>query len=148
MNMRIETFLQHSPMFAAGRAARRFDQMATRALAADELNFLEGLVLAALFFDEPRPVKPSRLAETFATTRGNISHCISALEARGLLQRAIDSDDARSYLLMLRPAGKRCALRVIRAFDHLQSAFEKEVGKTELASALKLLTRIELLNIE
>lgn len=143
--MRIEAFLNQSPMFAAGRAARRFDQLAARALAADSLNFLEGMVLAALFFDEPAPVKPSRLAETFATTRGNISHCISTLEARGHLQRAIDPDDARSYLLLLRPQGKRCALRVIRAFDRLQAAFEKEAGKAALAEALKTLRKLEAL---
>ncbi len=143
--MRIEAFLEHSPMFAVGRAARRFDQLAARALASDGLNFLEGLVLAALFFDEPEPVKPSRLAETFATTRGNISHCISTLEARGHLQRTIDPADARSYLLVLKPQGKRCALRVIRAFDRLQAAFEKEAGKSALGDALKTLRKLEVL---
>ena len=41
--MRINAFLYESPMFAITRAARRFDALAVRALAADELNFLEGL---------------------------------------------------------------------------------------------------------
>jgi DNA-binding MarR family transcriptional regulator len=143
--MRIETFLQQSPMFAISRAARSFDALAARALRQDGLNFLEGLVLAALFFDEPAPGKPSRMAETFATTRGNISHCISTLEAKGHLQRMIDPADARSYLLVLKPQGKRCALRVIRAFDRLQAAFEKEAGKAALADALKIVRKLEAL---
>jgi len=49
-------------MFAVNRAARRFEILTTQVLAADELSFIEGLVLAALFFEAPQPVKPSHLA--------------------------------------------------------------------------------------
>ncbi len=141
--MRIDAFLSESPMFAVNRAARRFESLAVRALAADKLGFLEGLVLAALFFEAPRQVKPSELAATFATTRGNISHCVSALEAKGLLQRKIDSGDARAYLLTLKPHGRRCALRVIAALDHLQKEFETQIGKPALGAALRTLSRLE-----
>ena len=130
-------------MFAVNRAARRFDALAARDLAADELSFLEALVLAALFFEAPRPVKPSQLAETFATTRGNLSHCISSLEGRGFLLRKIDSNDARAYLLSLKPQGKRCALRVIAALDRLQKEFETEIGKTALAEMLRAIRKLE-----
>lgn len=130
-------------MFAVSRAARRFEALSTQALAADGLSFLEGLVLAALFFEAPRLVKPSQLSATFQTSRGNISHCISSLEARGLLQRRIDPEDARAYLLTLKPQGRRCALRVIAAFDRLQKEFESEVGKTALAEMLKSLRKLE-----
>ncbi|HZC44168.1 MAG TPA: MarR family winged helix-turn-helix transcriptional regulator, partial [Acidobacteriaceae bacterium] len=83
------------------------------------------------------------LAATFATTRGNISHAISSLEAKGLLQRKIDPSDARGYLLTLKPAGKRCALRVIAAFDRMQQGFEREVGATTLANALEVIRALE-----
>src|ERR1035437_10111148 len=141
--MRIEAFLRESPMFAVNCAARRFNSLASQAFAVDNLNFMEGLVLAAIFFEAPRQIKPSHLAETFATTRGNISHCISSLEAKGLLQRKIDPKDARAYLLMLKPPGKKAALRVIRAFDRMQQAFEQEVGKTALVDALKVVRLLE-----
>ena len=101
--MRINAFLHESPMFAINRAARRFDSLTALVLAADNLSFLEGLVLAAMFFEAPQQVKPSQLAETFGTTRGNVSHCVSSLEAKGLLQRRIDPADARAYLLTLKP---------------------------------------------
>jgi DNA-binding MarR family transcriptional regulator len=104
---------------------------------------MEGLVLAAIFFEAPRQIKPSQLAETFATTRGNISHSISSLEAKGLLQRKIDPGDARAYLLTLRPLGKKAAMRVISAFDKMQRGFEKEVGKAALVDALKVVRRLE-----
>ena len=135
-------------MFAVNRAARRFESLTTQILESDELGFLEGLVLAAMFFEAPQPVKPSLLAETFGTTRGNVSHCISSLEARGLLLRKIDPEDARAYQLTLKPEGKKCALRAIAAFDKLQKKFEDEVGKTALREMLKNLRKLEALFAE
>lgn len=143
--MRIDAFLQESPMFAVNRAARRFEALAMRVFVADSLSFLEGLVLAALFFEADRPVKPSQLAETFGTTRGNVSHCVSSLEAKGLLHRKIDPEDARAYLLTLKLQGKKCAVRVIGAFDKLQRDFEQETGKPALAEMLKSLRKLEAL---
>ena len=141
--MRIDAFLRESPMFAVNRAARRFESLTAQVLSADDLGFLEGLVLAAMFFEAPRPIKPSQLADTFGTTRGNVSHCVSSLEAKGLLQRRIDPEDARAYLLTLKPQGKRCAVRVIAAFDKLQKAFEDEIGKTALSEMLKAIRKLE-----
>jgi DNA-binding MarR family transcriptional regulator len=141
--MRIDAFLRESPMFGVNRAARRFEALAAEVLTGDDLGFLEGLTLAAIFFEAPRPIKPSQLAETFGTTRGNVSHCVSSLEAKGLLQRKIDPEDARAFLLTLRPQGKRCALRVIGAFDKLQKEFEDEIGKAALSEMLKCIRKLE-----
>jgi DNA-binding MarR family transcriptional regulator len=143
--MRIDAFLHESPMFAVNRAARRFESLASQVFAVDSLNFLEGLVLAALFFEAAQPVMPSQLAETFGTTRGNVSHCVSSLEAKGLLQRKIDPNDARAFLLTLKPQGKKCAVRVIGAFDKLQREFEQETGKAALGEMLKNLRKLEAL---
>src|ERR1035437_6263978 len=141
--MRIEAFLHESPMFTVKRAARHFDRLAVDAFAIDDLGFMEGLVLAAIFFEAPYPIRPSGLADTFATTRGNVSHAISSLEAKGLVQRKIDSSDARGYLLSLKPSGRKCALRVIAAFDKMQHGFEQEVGGTALANALRVIRALE-----
>jgi DNA-binding MarR family transcriptional regulator len=141
--MRIDAFLLESPMFAVNRAARRFDALAASALSDDGLSFLEGLTLAAVFFEAPKTIKPSQLAEAFGTTRGNVSHCVSSLEAKGLLQRRIDPEDARAYQLALKPQGKRCALRVIAALDKLQREFEAEIGRGALGEMLKTLRKLE-----
>lgn len=141
--MRIDAFLSESPMFAVSRAARRFEALAARVLAADDLGFLEALALAGLFFEAPRQVKPSELAATFATTRGSVSHCITSLEAKGLVQRKIDPEDARAYLLTLKPQGKRCAVRVIAALDRLQKSFEDEIGKAALGEMIRAMRRLD-----
>lgn len=141
--MRIEAFLRESPLFAVTSTARRFEMLTARVLADDQLSFLEALVLAAIFFEAPKPVRPSRLAETFGTTRGNASHCVSALEAKGLLQRKIDPDDARAYRLTLKPHGEKTAVRVIGAFDRLQRAFERDAGRPALREMLKTLREVD-----
>lgn len=126
-------------MFCIALTARRFDALTTRLLEADDLNFLEALILATLFFESPTPVKPSLLAQTFSTTRGNVSHCISSLEAKGLVHRKIDPADARAYHLSLKPLGRKTAVRVIGALDKVQRAFEHQVGKDSLQSALRVI---------
>jgi DNA-binding MarR family transcriptional regulator len=141
--MRIDAFLDQSPMFAINRAARRFDALAAQTLAADGLSFFEGLVLSAIFFEAPRPTRPSHLAETFETTRGNVSHCISSLEAKGLLQRKIDPMDARAYQLFLKVPGRKCALRVISAFEKLQREFEREIGKAAISEMVETIHKLE-----
>jgi len=150
--MRIDAFLEQSPMFAIQRASRRVETLTASSLAAspgssDSLSFLEGLVLAAIFFEAPQPVKPSQLAETFATTRGNISHCLSSLEGKGFLLRKIDPEDARAYLLSLKPQGKRHAIRVIGAFDRLQKECEDALGKAALKQMLGSLRRLEAISV-
>jgi DNA-binding MarR family transcriptional regulator len=67
------------------------------------------------------------------------------LEAKGLLQRKIDPEDARAYHLTLKPQGKKCAMRVIGAFDKLQREFERELGKIALRTMLKELSKLEAL---
>lgn len=130
-------------MFTVKRASRHFDRLAAEAFSADDLGFMEGLLLAAIFFEAPRPIKPSHLAGTFATTRGNVSHAISSLEAKGLVRRRIDPSDARGYLLTLKPPGKRCALRVIAAFDKMQRGFEQKIGRPALTAALDAIRSLE-----
>ncbi len=137
--MRIESFLKESPMFCISLTARRFDALTIRLLEADDLNFLEALILATLFFEAPAAVRPSQLAETFGSTRGNVSHCISSLEAKGFVQRKIDPQDARAYHLTLKPQGRKTAVRVIGALDKVQREFENKVGKDALQSALRVI---------
>ena len=112
--MNIEAYLQQSPLFEVSRLARRFESQLAQLFGRGQLGFLEGLVLVSLLFEKPLSVSPSRLAETFSTTRGNISHCVSSLEAKGLLGRKIDPKDARAYQLILMPAGKKSAMQVVR----------------------------------
>ena len=107
------------------------------------LTFFESLVLAAIFFEKKGGVKPSYLAETFQTTRGNVSHCVSSLEAKGLVRRRIDTEDARALQLVLLPAGRKRAVRVVGILDRMQRHFEEKVGVAKLEGMLEQLHSVE-----
>jgi hypothetical protein len=59
------------------------------------------------------------------------------------VQRKIHPLDARGYLLVLKPAGKKCAVRVVGAFDKMQRNFEKQVGKENLGNALRVIHALQ-----
>lgn len=141
--MRIESFLQQSPVFQVNRGARRMEAALNRILAGESVTFFEALVLAALFFEKKGGIKPSDLAETFQTTRGNVSHCLSSLEAKGLVRRRIDADDARAFRLTLLPAGRRRAARVAGILDRMQSRFEAAIGVAKLKAMMEQMDAIE-----
>jgi DNA-binding MarR family transcriptional regulator len=112
-------------------------------LRGEGLTFFEALVLAAIFFEKKGGIQPSHLAETFQTTRGNISHCISSLEAKGLVRRKIDAEDARALQLVLHPAGRRRAVRVAGILDQMQRHFEEKIGVKELEAMMRQMGVVE-----
>jgi DNA-binding MarR family transcriptional regulator len=112
-------------------------------LQSEEVSVFEALVLAAIFFEKRGAIKPSALAETFQTTRGNVSHCISSLEAKGLVQRRIDPDDARAVQLVLRGQGKKRAVRVVGILDRMQRRFEEGIGAAKLQGMLAQMSAVE-----
>lgn len=141
--MRIETFLKQSLLFEVNRAARLMDRHMSRILGSSNFHLTEALVLVAIFFEDPQGVRPSQLSEAMSTTRGNISHCISSLEAKGFIRRRIDSDDARSFQLFLKPQGRTQAMQAIRVLDRLQRDFETSLGSAKLSAACGVVKRAE-----
>lgn len=135
--MRIESFLSQSPVFQISLTARRLDGLLTRILRQEDVTFFEALVLAAIFFEKKRGVKPSELAATFQTTRGNMSQCISSLEAKGLVRRRIDPDDARAFQLTLLPAGKKRAARAVGILHLMQGQFEQMMRTAGIEQMLR-----------
>ena len=146
--MRIESFLRLSPVFQISVSARRLDGCLTRILRAEEVTFLEALMLAAIFFEKKRGVKPSELAKTLQTTRGNVSHCLSSLEAKGLVRRRIDPEDSRGFRLTLLPAGRKRAARVVGILDRMQGQFEGMMRISGIEAMLREIFIVESLSAE
>jgi DNA-binding MarR family transcriptional regulator len=141
--MRIESFLRQSPVFQVNRIARKMGASLNLILQGEQLTATESLLLAAIFLEKKGEIKPSRLAETFETSRGNVSHAISSLEAKGLVERRIDAEDARGFLLVLRPKGRRQAVRVVGILDRMQRQFEESVGAETLKAMLEQMSAVE-----
>jgi DNA-binding MarR family transcriptional regulator len=140
--MRIDSFLQQNPVFQAARTARRMETSLNALLKQEELTFSESLMLAAIFLERKR-VSPSELARTFETTRGNVSHAVSSLEAKRLVRRRINPEDARGFLLELEPAGRRRAARVAAILDRMQTRMEEELGAAKLEAMLRQMNAVE-----
>jgi len=140
--MRIDSFLQQNPVFQASRIARRMESSLNAALRQEGLTFSESLMLAAIFL-EKKNARPSELAQTFETSRGNVSHSISSLEAKRLVRRRIDPEDARGFQLELEPAGKRRAARVVGILDRMQAEMEKDLGTAKLEAMLRQMNAVE-----
>jgi DNA-binding MarR family transcriptional regulator len=141
--MRIEAFLRQSPIVQASRTGRRMEASLNLVLKDEEVTSFEALVLAALFFETTGAIKPSSLAAAFETTRSNVSHCISSLEAMGLVQRRIDPDDARAVQLVLRAKGKKLAARVVGIMDQMQRQLETGIGVEKLAGMISQMVEVE-----
>jgi DNA-binding MarR family transcriptional regulator len=141
--MRIEAFLRQSPIVQASRMARKMEASLNLVLADEGVSVFEALVLAAIFFEKRGEIKPSALAETFQTTRGNVSHCVSSLEAKGLVRRRIDPEDARAFRLVLQPSGKRRAARVVGILDRMQRRLEEGIGVARLEGMLAQMNAVE-----
>lgn len=141
--MRIESFLKQSPVVQANRIARKMDASLNVILQDEALTVFEALILAAIFFEKKGGIKPSALAEAFQTTRGNVSHCLSSLEAKGLVRRSIDPDDARAFQLLLLPLGRRRAVRVVGILDRVQRQIEQAIGPSTLEAMLEQMSAVE-----
>ena len=141
--MKIDKFLAESPVFALVKAARTVEANLNRALRDEGLGFFPGLLLVAVFFEEAGRVSPSQLAESFSTTRGNISHGLSTLEGRGFVKRQIDADDARVLRITIRPEGRRCAMRLMKCFNALEAKIEDELGASSVRAAIEVMAKVE-----
>lgn len=126
--MKIQKYLEQSPIFALNAAYERVIPKVNRQLKEDGLNLIQGLVLTALFFEQRKDVSPSQLADLFQTSRGNMSHILSHLEAKGWVRRLVHAKDARQFQIELKAEGRKKAIHLIKFYDKLQAQFEKEMG--------------------
>lgn len=107
------------------------------ALAAEpelDVNQAEAHVLAHL--RETRDARISELHRRFGHRRSTLTSVLDRLEERGLIERASDPDDRRSFVITLTADGRAVAARVHRllaalerdALDGLSSAQRKLVA--------------------
>ena len=133
--MKIQRFLQSSPLFALHRVYAQAIGDFQRTLSTEGVHFVEALILTGLFFEEAS-VRPSTLADTFACGRPNVSHAIRSLEASGWVERANHGSDARGYMISITRLGRKKAQKLIHLFDIEQARLES-IGGDELNAALR-----------
>jgi len=125
--MKIKKFISQSPIFALYLGNALLIEPFQAQLAKEGIHFLQGLILTALFF-ETREVRPYELAKVFQVSKSNLSHALRDLEKKGMLKRSVHPDDARGYLFCLTPLGNKKALGLVKTFDDVENALEKNVS--------------------
>lgn len=141
--MKIQQYVSNSLILAIGSNYDTVWRDLNLRLKKERCNLLQAVILISIFFEERETVTPSRLAQCFRTSRGNISHSVSHLEREGFLKRTLDAGDARSYKLVLKPEGKKAALRLIRIMDDLEGYFERQLGTQAVQATITSMNAVQ-----
>jgi DNA-binding MarR family transcriptional regulator len=92
---------------------------------------------------EPQGLRISELGEDVLLTQAGMSRLVARLEARGLVARADDPDDARACRIRLTPAGVATQRRIGRTHArHVAEAMTRELDRGELEELLELCRRL------
>jgi DNA-binding MarR family transcriptional regulator len=98
----------------------------------DGLLTKEYAVLHALS-TEPGGLRITELGEDVLLTQPGMSRLCARLEARGLVERSQDADDARARRIRLTAEGAACQRRVGRAVArHIAEAMTRALGREQL----------------
>jgi DNA-binding MarR family transcriptional regulator len=130
-----------SPGFLLWHATLRWQRGIAAALAPLDLTHVQFVLLASTWWLNERGERPTQVA--LATHAGTdikmTSQAIRSLEAKGLVERAIDPADARARRLRVTRRGARLAPRAIANVERTDAEFFADI---EPDVALDLLTRL------
>jgi DNA-binding MarR family transcriptional regulator len=91
----------------------------------------------------PEGLRITELGEDVLLTQPGMSRLVSRLEARGLVQRVDDPDDARACRIQLTPAGVETQRRIGRTHArHVAEAMTRNLDRSELEQLLSLCRRL------
>ena len=91
----------------------------------------------------PEGLRITELGEDVLLTQPGMSRLVARLEARGLVERVDDPDDARASRIRMTPAGVATQRRVGRAHArHVKDAMTRHLDRAELEQLLDLCRRL------
>ncbi len=97
----------------------------------------EGHLLSYLLSYAPRSA--GEIAEALDLKRPTLTGMCDRLEEAGLLARAINPEDRRSFLVDLTPAGRRRARRVRRVLDAFEARLSAEISEEDRRGFVQVL---------
>jgi DNA-binding MarR family transcriptional regulator len=129
---------------APSALARRFQQVCSAAMAEclAEADLTPLQYAAFPYLREEPGLDQIGLATRIGIDRTNVGLLIDHLEARGFVERRIDSDDRRARRLHLTPAGVRFHDRIRPAATRMQQEILASLSAAERETLLALLIRV------
>gem|GEM_PF-6384814 len=102
------------------------------------LNFLQALVLAAVFFEQPAPVMVTKIVAATGLSKSNVSQIISHLESEGLLNRNVHEKDQRIWLLTTTKKAASTVPMIVAYFDSVQQNIEDHFSEENLQTFFEI----------
>lgn len=130
-----------SPGFLLWHATLRWQRAVAGVLAPLDLTHVQFVLLASTWWLNERGEHPTQaaLAAVAGTDIKMTSQVLRTLEAKGLIQRGLDVDDARARRLRATARGKRLAPRAIAAVERVDSEFFAAFAPREALAFLRRL---------
>jgi len=128
------------------RVAHAFYRLNESGLAGAGVSFAQFHLLTELLFSEQcldcRGLNPSTMSERRGVSRNTISALVSNLEAQGLVQRRIDVDDRRRFIVELTEAGRELARKQANVHYQTMSSFFDALSPDEQETLIELLEKL------
>lgn len=133
--MKIANFLKKSLIVPTLFTASRFETELHERLSAHGVTILEALILVGIVF-ENRDCRPSELSLIFHTSRPRISQALKKLVAKNLIERKMETKDARFIVVKITSKGRSLSTKLVSVFDQMNDRIEKIIGvkNAELAA--------------
>jgi DNA-binding MarR family transcriptional regulator len=128
------------------RVAHAFYRLNECGLAGAGISFAQFRLLTELLFSEQilacPGLNPSTISERRGVSRNTVSALVSSLEEQGLVQRRLDANDRRRFIIELTDHGRALARR--HASDHYQmmSSFFDALTSEEKMTLIQLLDKL------
>lgn len=130
------------PKEALSNSILDLDRLAQRLLRASwpetwqQINLPLGATRALLLIEAGRATSPRRIAASMAVSRTTVTGLIDRLELDGLVTRAIDPEDKRSFVLALTDKGRQLVVQI------------ENIRRTRLAEGLLRMDEAALKNLQ
>ncbi len=138
--MKLPENLSARTSYLLGRAAARVQAMGERDLEPLGITPREYSVLAVLA--ERSPLSQTRVAEILGLDRTTILKLGASLEAKHLVVRERDANDARAYAVALTPAGDQLRAEAFELLLACEAQFLTSLNRKERAQLHDLLARV------
>ncbi len=125
--MKITTFLKKSLIIPTLFTAINLESELKRRLSAHGLTTLEALIIVGIAF-EARDCRPSELSNNFHASRARISQALKKLIDKNLVERKLESEDARFISIKLSTKGKNLSTKLVSIFDEMNDKIEHSIG--------------------
>lgn len=141
--MKLINFLSQNPTFALSSGSKKINKLLSNLKENFDLNLIQSLILAGLYFENKKSISPKTLSEVLQTTKGAISQSLTILEEYKLIKIDHHPEDKRKQLLSLTSKGEELAIKLIRFFDKDQNEIENFIGSEDLKVFFRVLDKID-----